>query len=258
VWHPFCDGCFPLLELAIDYFLEGSAGSRLEDQRHWSSQFYRTAWTSGWTMATRASARALANEKAAMSLRRRDGKRDANSSDASQPTKRQRNALGNITNKTAGLKVTRATRTLSAHLTPHHNNHRVHCPQAPDVKPAARPRRKSARTASEPAASTADVLALVPAAVSDLQADDPLPPHVRDIDAGEEDDPTLVAVYTKSVYRHLLEVEVSSAPCLSVIAANLSLSFCRFAAKISGRSVIHGHSAGYKHEHERHPCGLVS
>ena len=44
-----------------------------------------------------------------------------------------------------------------------------------------------------------------------MEKEAPLPSGVRDIDAGEEDDPTLVSCYARPVYKHLMEVEVRSA-----------------------------------------------
>jgi cyclin-A len=43
------------------------------------------------------------------------------------------------------------------------------------------------------------------------EKEEALPAGVRDIDAGEEDDPTLVSCYARPVYKHLMEVEVRSA-----------------------------------------------
>eukprot|EP01043_Picozoa_sp_COSAG02_P042232 COSAG02_NODE_3573_length_6541_cov_3.507451_1_plen_129_part_00 len=51
------------------------------------------------------------------------------------------------------------------------------------------------------------VNSLVPASLQQ-DIDETLPPDVRDIDAGEDDDPTLVSCYARPVYKHLLEVEV--------------------------------------------------
>ena len=42
------------------------------------------------------------------------------------------------------------------------------------------------------------------------EKEEPLPSGVRDIDAGEDDDPTLVSCYARPVYKHLMEVEVRS------------------------------------------------
>ncbi len=47
--------------------------------------------------------------------------------------------------------------------------------------------------------------------VPHMEKEEPLPSGVRDIDAGEEDDPTLVSCYARPVYKHLMEVEVRSA-----------------------------------------------
>jgi cyclin A len=54
------------------------------------------------------------------------------------------------------------------------------------------------------------------------EKDEPLPAGVRDIDAGEEDDPTLVSCYARPVYKHLMEVEVRSAPNLRARRAVLN------------------------------------
>ena len=64
--------------------------------------------------------------------------------------------------------------------------------------------RRKARAAS--ASASSQVQQLVPNIR--LDPDEPLPHGVRDIDAGEEDDPTLVSCYARPVYKHLLEVEV--------------------------------------------------
>ena len=90
--------------------------------------------------------------------------------------------------------------------------------------------------------------------ITNLETDEPLPPHVRDIDAGEEDDPTLVAIYTRSVYRHLLEVEVTGSTALALTSSNraakvalLAVSLCNLlacdtAAKVPRGPVLHGHA----------------
>jgi hypothetical protein len=67
-------------------------------------------------------------------------------------------------------------------------------------------RRKSAKSGA-----SARAAALMQQLVPFQEKEEPLPSGVRDIDAGEEDDPTLVSCYARPVYKHLMEVEVRSA-----------------------------------------------
>lgn len=73
----------------------------------------------------------------------------------------------------------------------------------PQRKGSAPSRRKSAQRAV-----SANAAALMKQLVPHQDKEEPLPAGVRDIDAGEEDDPTLVSCYARPVYKHLMEVEV--------------------------------------------------
>lgn len=151
-------------------------------------------------MKTRSSTQLSAANHAENQAARPGGKRQAAASNGAGGGAKRRKALGTITNGNNG----KVNHTSPFNLPPLRLCSRGFVLARLQRASVGRgTRRKSARSNSKGASSL--VQSLVPAC---LQEDAPLPAGVRDIDEGEDDDPTLVSCYARPVYKHLLEVEV--------------------------------------------------